>query len=551
MSFSIVTGIQAIRGTLDPQQSFTTAQKRALAVDIFLVASAAIAATLVFLSNQGIPLGQLSGIGSLGAKSVYMFAGIGAGFVLADLIVLGVQFFNKWQRLQKQKAELEATVAELNGKILSPEDLQTKKDAILTKNTELEKLNKDATAKQEGLDKIKADAKREKQDSSQHFESKRVNEIDITATSDAIDGVKIEASESDNKSVVHQETNTVLETEIKAQKTDRTIVVTTANQPIATSTDNTKLQSYKLFTREEFNQSSLMPDLPIEIVANICSFLHSSDASVLSCLSRNWNFFVTQGDGYFNQGEQALMKQIRKTSRPSNSSIVFGGRFKRFSHLTTLGLTLEYNLYMRNKKEDFFTPFLIELNAMIGEWGRVRLIVKDSEVEDNEWRFVVVDFRQPIILKTGFPKEPDPQFGFNRGTPNPTYPFHDLGKIGSKWILSQKRIGFCLSMLTNASILPYAQYIDDQRVKTLAHEIEQLELNEKKEEAYQLRRSCLNFHWEDCARFTLQLIKNKGKELLLNGYWIEGDYSKYADFTIQEIINDTKTQQRVLTYLDE
>jgi hypothetical protein len=110
MTFAISTGIQYARKTLN-QGEFSCYQKKTLAVDVFLVASAAIAAILIAFAQHH--LLNLGGIETLGMKSVCIFSAIGSSIFIADAIVL---IIDQWKKSLTRKQNCQELSRHESGK---------------------------------------------------------------------------------------------------------------------------------------------------------------------------------------------------------------------------------------------------------------------------------------------------------------------------------------------------------------------------------------------------------------------------------------------------
>jgi hypothetical protein len=129
------------------------AEKSALITDMALAALAAAVAALVILSNSGVSLGQMSGIGVITNSGAYAFIGAAAALVIADLVKLFVQMVKHINKLVNRTQELsnanripllEKRVEEISKK---NEEDQKQIASLQQKKSELEseaaKLNKD------------------------------------------------------------------------------------------------------------------------------------------------------------------------------------------------------------------------------------------------------------------------------------------------------------------------------------------------------------------------------------------------------------------------
>jgi hypothetical protein len=127
MTFSIATGALYCKNAIEGQDKLLApVQKGFLIFDIFLVASAAIAASLIIT-------GHLGGVGTLGVKTAYLLVGAGGVLLFVDAAVGIVHLRNKLIRLQK----------ELEQKNQQPGNDSQKDTEIVNLNNELQRVKQE------------------------------------------------------------------------------------------------------------------------------------------------------------------------------------------------------------------------------------------------------------------------------------------------------------------------------------------------------------------------------------------------------------------------
>ncbi|HEY4831154.1 MAG TPA: hypothetical protein VIH61_01135 [Waddliaceae bacterium] len=283
----------------------------------------------------------------------------------------------------------------------------------------------------------------------------------------------------------------------------------------------------------KFCLSNLLPtsSLPLETIHIVCSFLKPSAASLLACVSKDWNFYVNEG---YEERVNALFSQGYQLNYPYSDAPK-----KKYSTLTCLGMILEDALYQKYMLNELYSPYLVEITATIKHWGTVRAIMVDQTGCD--WCFVV-DFHHPISLSYST--------GIIMGAANCPCVLRGMYQTENVMILSNKRMAFSIKIIRNCFLKNYTDVIDDPRIKALNRRIHAHKLQNNYPEALRLEREYLLFSGEDLLSFTLQMVKNIGKKILAQGVYLIGN-ARYQGFTIKKIVENYRSHHWQLTYLPD